>query len=107
MTMRRLMIGNVLLALLVLAGCQDIKALGAGPQPVYELPEKPKIIDERVAVLEKWKAEDKELFLALQNQARAYRAIIEAHNKQAIASNKKKLEALGFTQQDLEKLRGE
>jgi hypothetical protein len=84
-----------------LAGCGGINAnvIGAGPLP--KLPEPaPLTFDEaEKADLERWNKENGKLFKKLQKQTHAYRETVRSYNEQARATNKKKLEMMGFNEQ--------
>ena len=96
-----------LFAVLFLHGCgPDIKALGGGPWPVYGEPAKVQLDDAEAKILIQFSIDHPELFKKIQGSANAWRAIVLEHNKAAIDINRKRLEALGFTDKDLEAIRG-
>jgi len=99
----KLLLPLLLIGSLFIAGCNGgvINSLGAGPLP--QLPEPaPLTFDaEQAERLNKWVAEDPALFKKLQAQTHAYRETIRSYNKYAKATNRKKLEALGFDEKSI------
>lgn len=88
---------------LMLSGCFGVNAnsIGAGPLPILPEPAPLVFNEAETNTLNRWASEDKELFKKLQGQVHAYRATVRSYNKDAAATNKKKLELMGFKDNDL------
>lgn len=96
--MRKLTLVKTLLigSLICLAGCNDMKAFGVSPWPIYKEPAPLTFSADEQAALVKFATEQPELFKKIQGQSHSYRAIVQTHNKKALEINKKQLEALGY-----------
>ena len=100
-----LSIGSVIaVALMLGGGCGvDINSLGGGPVPVYDEPEPLAFTPEEALEILKFQKANPDLFDKIQGQSHAYRAIVRKHNEWARDTNRKRLEALGFSKEDAAK----
>ena len=97
--------GNVLVVLavlFVLSGC-GIHDMGLGALPVYDIPIV-QLSEADKTILARWSREAPATFKRIQGAALSYKAILETHNAWALKKNKERLEAMGFTDQDLRRL---
>ena len=92
-------------ALLLLVGCGMVKDLGLGALPVYDVPDAEFDAAES-ATLERWSHDDAALFHKIQGLSLARKAVLESHNKWALAKNRERLAAMGFKDDDLKKVVG-
>lgn len=90
-----------------LSGCgPDLKSYGLTKMPVYPEPPAPELTTAEQEALRRWHAEDAELFSKIQGQMHYYREIVRKHNTWAVGVNRKQLEALGYSEKELDAMLG-
>ena len=93
----------ILISIMLVCGCNDPKAYGVGPWPVYTEPASLQFSSDEQTALQNFAREHPALFQRIQNQEHAYRAIVQEHNKRAKEMNQRQLKALGFDEESLRK----
>lgn len=92
-------------ATLWIGSCGDISAIGGGPWPVLPVPAAVEFTPEESAAVIAFAEQHPQLFRKIQGQYHELRATVTDYNKTAIKNNRKRLEAMGFTDEDLEHLK--
>ena len=90
-----------------LSGCgADLKSFGLTKMPVYPEPPTPDFSTAEQEALRRWHGENPELFSKVQGQMHYYRELVRSHNQWATGVNRKQLEALGYSEKELDAMLG-